>query len=124
MAVTILSEPVRPGEYLVSEHDGSFSRDVAVIAAGANLVPGTVLGKVTASGKLTILAPGASDGSQTAVAVLYGPANAAAADVKQTITARSSEVNGLVLTWPAGITNNQQTAAITQLASVGILVRS
>lgn len=123
MAVTILSEPIRPGEYLVSEHDGSFSREVAVIS-GANLVAGTVLGKVTASGKLVILAPGAGDGSQTAAAILYGPANAAAADVKQTITARSSEVNGLVLTWPAGITNNQQTTAIANLAAVGIIVRT
>jgi hypothetical protein len=50
-----------------------------VIAAGSGAVAArTVLGRVTASGKLVPHNPGASDGSQTAVAILVDAVNAAA----------------------------------------------
>lgn len=53
----------------------------ATIAAGADLVKGTILGRVTASGKLVAYTAGNSDGSQTPVAVLGENAAAATADV-------------------------------------------
>jgi hypothetical protein len=124
---TTIAEIVRPGEYLVSEAGGSRSREVAVIAGGvaAAYKPGTVMGKVTATGAMTILAPAAADGSQTAAAVYYGFGKPLAnGDLSVTVTARDAEVNGLLLTWPAGITANQQTAAIAQLAAQGIIVRT
>ena len=52
------------------------------IAAAANLVKGTVLGRISASGKLVAYASGNSDGSQNPVAVLMEDAAAASADVK------------------------------------------
>jgi len=52
----------------------------ATIAAGANLVKGTILGRITASGKLKAAAAASSDGSQTPVAVLMEDAAAAGAD--------------------------------------------
>lgn len=52
------------------------------IASGANLVKGTILGRVTASGRLKAYAPGNSDGSQNPVAVLLEDAAAATADVE------------------------------------------
>lgn len=51
------------------------------IASGADLVKGTILGRVTASGKLAAYASGNSDGSENPVAVLLDDAAAAAADV-------------------------------------------
>ncbi|WP_051284381.1 head decoration protein [Desulforegula conservatrix] len=51
------------------------------IASGADLVQGTILGRVTASGKLKAYASGSSDGSQVPVAVLLEVAAAASADV-------------------------------------------
>jgi uncharacterized protein YbjQ (UPF0145 family) len=52
------------------------------IVAGANLVKGTILGRITASGKLTAAAStNTDDGSRTAVAVLMEDAAAASADV-------------------------------------------
>ena len=51
------------------------------IEAGADLVRGAVLGRITANGKYVLSATAAGDGSETAVAVLAEDAAAAAADV-------------------------------------------
>lgn len=52
------------------------------IAAGAGVCPrGTVLGRITASGKLTKVNKAAVDGSQTVYAVLADPVDATSADV-------------------------------------------
>lgn len=120
----VAKEPIRPGEHVISEANGSRSREEVIIAAGANLPPATVLGRVTATKKYMRLAPGASDGTQTAAAVLYGDAFAATADVAATAHVRDSELNGQVLSWPTGITDNQKAAAITQLTALGIIIRN
>lgn len=118
------TEPMRTGEYIVSESNGSRSREVAVLIAGQNLKAGTVLGKITTGGKLTQHAPAASDGSQNAVAILYANVDATAADRSVTITARDTEVNGLCLTWASGINGTQQNAGIAALLVLGIIVRT
>ena len=55
------------------------------IAAAADLVKGTILGRVTASGKLAAYASGNVDGSETPIGVLLDDAAAAAADVEATV---------------------------------------
>ena len=64
--------------YLVSEANGTRSREVVTIAQGHKLPPGTVLGKVEATGKYVPVDPAngtgqgeTPDGSQTAMAVLF-----------------------------------------------------
>jgi hypothetical protein len=118
-----LNESNTLGDLLKYEAPNLFSRESITVAAGANLTLGTVLGRVTASGKYVILAPAASDGSQTASAVLLGDAAAASADAKGLILARHGIVADHALVWPGGITNAQKTAAIGQLEAKGILVR-
>lgn len=44
-----LTESKHPGEFLISEAPGYRSREEVTVASGANLVPGTVLGKNTSS---------------------------------------------------------------------------
>lgn len=51
------------------------------IGTAANLARGTLLGRITASGKYIRSLSAASDGSQTPVAILAHQADAAAADV-------------------------------------------
>jgi len=51
------------------------------IAAGADLVKGTILGRVTTGGKLTAAVATSVDGSEVPVAVLMEDAAAASADV-------------------------------------------
>ena len=72
--MTVLIEGRHPGEFLMSEANRQRSRGNITIASGAGIIaPGTVLGKVTASGKYVASAIGATNGSETAVAVaLYG----------------------------------------------------
>lgn len=74
--------------------------------------------------KFTQFAPAGQDGSQVASAVLYAAANAADNDVAATIHDRDCEVNGLVLVWPEGITDEEKTAAIANLAKRDVIVRS
>lgn len=123
MPTTVFTEPMRPGEHLVSEVTTQ-SREVGIVAQGAAYPPGTVMGRITASGKLTQLAPAATDGSQTPVAILYGRVDATAADAPATVNVRLSEVNGICLTWPTGITVQQQAAALASLSAAGIQVRT
>ena len=116
--------------YLVSEANGTRSRDVVTLAEGVVRNPGTVLGKVAATGKYVPVDPAngtgegeTPDGSHIAVAVLFAAVHATAGDKPAVITARDAEVEAAALIWPAAITPTQKTAALGQLAAVGIVAR-
>ncbi len=77
---------------------------------------------MTADKKLTGLAPGASDGTQTAMAILAGDVDATASDEPCVIVVHAEAISeGLI--WPEGITVLQKTAAVAQLQAVGIYVK-
>ncbi|MCW4114749.1 head decoration protein [Aurantimonas sp. MSK8Z-1] len=124
---TVLTEDRFSGaaHYIVSEAAGMYrSREQGVVASGSGVLkPGAVLGKVTASGKFKPLAPGASDGTQTAAAILWEGCDATSGDVRRTLTVRDTEVHADVLVWAAGVTDAQKTAAMASLAAVGIIGR-
>lgn len=97
---------------------GDFPRvtESVTIASGAGVLPrGTVLGKVTASGKYLKSASGASDGSQTPDRILLEPVDATAADVVAP-TLLSGEVNGAALTLGTGHTLASITAGLRNLS--------
>ncbi len=71
--MTIKKEPIHAGEFLLSEGAGNISRESINIAAGPALYPGQVLGLVTATSEFAPYAPAAEDGTQAAVAILFGP---------------------------------------------------
>ena len=72
------------GKALIAK--GSPVRKKVTIAAGNDLVAGTILGRITASRKFKrSLIGDADDGSRTAIAVLLEDAPAAAADVEAVI---------------------------------------
>lgn len=112
-------------EVLLSEANGYRSREKVTLVAGQNLTMGAVLGKITASGKYKIadnVTP-ASDGSQTAVAVLLRDCDASGGDAEAVIIARDAEVKKDLLTYVAGSDANDIAAINAQLAAVGIIVR-
>lgn len=76
---------------------------LVTIAAGADLVRGAVLGRVTADGKFLLSASAAVDGSEVPDAVLAEDALAAAADV-QAVVYFSGDFNETALTLGAGHT--------------------
>jgi hypothetical protein len=119
----VQSESNYLGDWLKFEEDNLYSRDEVTVASGQNLATGAVIGIITASGKVTQLAPGASDGSQNAAGVLLRAVDASAADKPGAIIARHAICSDKGLIWPGSITGPQKTAAISQLRSLGILVR-
>jgi len=121
--MAILTERNHPGCFMVSEARGTRSREAITVAAGEGLGAGTVLGRITSTGEYAALDPDATDGSQTAVAVLYAAVDASAAAAPGVAVARSAEVNAAELVWPEGITPAQQAAAVADLAAAGIITR-
>lgn len=114
---------------ILTEANGHRSRANITVAAGAGiLAPNTVLGQITATGankgKYRAASPDATDGSQTAVAVLLYGVDASAGDVWVAGLVRDAEVNGKTLVYDPSIsTQALRLAANTQLAAAGILVR-
>jgi len=125
--MTILTEGRHAGVFLVWEAFRDYTREVITVATGgANplLEPGTALGKITASGKYAAHDPAAVDGTKTAVAVLWGPADATLADATAVALLRGPAIvntNDLVFTGTP--TAPEITAAHTALAAQGILTR-
>lgn len=108
-----------------TEGPNRYSRDEVTILSGVGkIIPGTVLGKVTASGKYKAVTPGASDGTEVASRISLQHADATSADAPRTVVlSRMAEVVAQALVWPVGITNNQKTAALAQLETAGIVAR-
>jgi len=107
------------------EGKNRYSRDDDTLAAGSGVVEcGTVLGRVTETGKYMPLAPAADDGSQTAAAIILQHADATSADVIVVNLKRRAQVVMQALVWPAGITGPQMTAALGSLETLGIVART
>jgi hypothetical protein len=121
--VAAKSEPNYLADWLKFEEDNLYSRDQVTVASGQNLKTGTVVGIITATGKATQLAPSANDGSENAAGVLIGDVDASAADTPGVIIARHAICSDKGLVWPSGITGPQKNTALSQLKSLGILVR-
>lgn len=112
-----LTETLHTAEFLVSEASGTRSREMVTIdAAAAALLPGQVLGKITASGKYVAYNNGAVDGSEVAAAILYSAVPDSAADQKATVIVRHAEVDESLLT-------GLDATGKTDLAALGIVMR-
>lgn len=130
---TVLTEGKRPGSFIMAEQAGAgaMSREVITIKGGAGgagvVAPGTVLGKITATGKY-IPSPASevagSEGAEVATAInIYG-VDATAADVEVTAIVRLATVNGHELTYDASRNlAGEQLAARVDLAAEDIIVR-
>lgn len=123
--MALLETAIVASDWLKSEGESSRSRDTAIIASGSGkLVSGTVLAKVTASGKYVPAAASGSDGSQTAAAILVFPVDATSADAKAVIVSRHAVVSHAGLTYGASINDaTKRAAANGQLGATGIIVR-
>lgn len=106
------------------EGKNRYSRDTDTLASGSGKVKvGAVLGKVAASGKFKPLAPGASDGTQIAAAIILQYSDATDADQSVVNLKRRAQVVLQELVWPSGITDPQKKTALDQLAALGIIAR-
>lgn len=118
------TEPSRPLAFLLYEEE-MLSRDALTIASGAGVVKaGTVLGKITASGKYTPYDDGLANGAQTANAINCYEVDATSADVEVTCITRLAAVKTSALQWHAAADAAAKTAAYTALAALNIIARS
>ena len=126
--MTTFTEGRHATEGLLSEANFHRSRDNITIAAGAGIIlPGQVLGKVTASGKYVPSANASvtgEEGAEVAKAIaLYG-CDASTEDQKISAITRDAEWNGHTLSYDATVDDATKKAAKTaQLAAQGIIAR-
>lgn len=113
-------------DWLKHELDPRLFRETVTVVSGAgNLATGSVLGIITASGKYKRHVSGATDGTQTAVAVLLSPVDATSGDQKAVVVTGHCEIAALELTWDATVDNNtKKNAGLAQLRAKEFHVRA
>ena len=122
-------EPPRLSGLIKLEEDPSYCREEVTVLAGSGsdrvLTIGTVLGRLTATGKVVDLALTGTDGSQTVYGVLVTNTTAPdGVDATGVALVRGPAiVADLALVYPTGATTNQKTTINTALAGLGIVVR-
>ena len=120
----VITEGLNLGDLLKYEAPNLYSRDRVTVAAGQNLGLGTVVGIETATGKVKVIDPAATDGSEIAVGVLATSVDASLIDREDGILiARHAVVADHALTWPAGLAPAAKATALAQLKAAGVLVR-
>jgi hypothetical protein len=116
------------GDLLKYELNGSYCREAVTLKSGTSYALGSVLGKITASGKYC-LSPVAEvvgdEGAETAVAVLIEAVDATAADRSGLVVARGPAiVSKAALVFDASVDQPAEKAAkFSQLAAAGLVPR-
>jgi len=120
-----LTEGPHAGGFLVWEALRDYCRETLTIASGTPaLEPGTVLGKITASGKYAAHDPGATNGTETAVAVVWDKVDASGGDAPAVAVVRGPAiVNRHDLVFAGTPTAAEIAAAHADLLGQGIVVR-
>lgn len=121
---TNLTEKRKDGHAVLSEANGSRSREQETLLMGENLEAGAILGKITASSKLKLRDPASVDGSEVAYGILWNKTDATDADAQVTIIARDAEVAQDDLTYHDGATTGEKATAVAELADLGIIGRA
>jgi hypothetical protein len=126
--MTTLTMSPTQGDVLKYELNPNYSRETVTLKSGTSYKIGSVLGKITASGKYR-LSPAAAvtgdEGAETAVAVLIAAVDATAADKPGIVVARGPAiVSKAALVFDASIDQPaEKTAKHAQLAAAGLVPR-
>lgn len=112
------------GHFISGDCDPNISNEHITLKANAgNLPAGQVLGKLTVGGQYAAHDPDAEDGTEDAVAILWGARENRATAQRASATFRHAVANGNALTMKTGISNNDRDAAIAALAAQHLMVR-
>lgn len=115
--MTALTEGHHASEFILSEGNGTISRENGTLASGQNLAAGTVLQGPTSA--MTRLAA-----DETAIGVLINAVDASAGAKPASYLARYGEVLGSELTYAAETTGTDEAVTgAASLALLGIIVR-
>ena len=121
----VLTEPPSMGDVLKYEVNPNYTREVVTLLAGMPYPVGSVLGKITASGKFTLSPATGADGSQVATAVLLYAVDATLADAVGIVVARGPAiVSRAALAYDTTVDDGAKiTTKIGQLAASGSIAR-
>lgn len=119
------SEKRGAGIHVVSEGNGSISREQVTVAEGSDVLEaGTIMAVVDGAFiPVALTAESEPTGSENAVAVLFGPVDATDDDVRAVVHARYCEVMGSELIYPEGANDMRIAEINADLAAFGIIVR-
>ena len=126
--MTTLTMSPTLGDLLKLELNASYCRETVTLKSGTKYALGSVLGKITASGKYR-LSPAAAvtgdEGAETAIAVLIETVDATAADKTGLVVARGPAIlSKAALVFDASVDQpGEKTAKHAQLAAVGLVPR-
>ncbi|KPP82414.1 MAG: Bacteriophage lambda head decoration protein D [Rhodobacteraceae bacterium HLUCCO07] len=123
--MSVLTQPPSMGDVLKYEVNPNYTREIVTLLEGMPYPVGSVLGKISASGKYKLATSGGTDGAQTAVAVLLYAVDATLADATGIVVARGpSIVSREGLAYDASVDDSAKiTTKLGQLAAVGIIAR-
>lgn len=126
--MAVYNEANLPLEFLTyAVWDGHYSfEEVTLTASQGDLVPGTVLAKVTATGNYVPYdddANAGTPGAGVAAGILCYAAPNSGSTQKVTIVARHAVVKSAMLTWEASNDSTEKAAGVADMLAIGILVR-
>jgi hypothetical protein len=124
-----LSEGQYTGEFILSESPATISRDnvTVTVAASTKQKAGSVLAKLSGTGKYVEYDNAGTDGSAVAAGILYSELDNSAdsnpADFTGVIINFAAEVRKADLQWFSGVQASDKTAAYADLAALGVKAR-
>lgn len=136
--LTIIEPGADTGEFIVEDPDGiNIGRGTVASAFSAggmaftladgstDFVAGDAFDITVAagSGKVVEHDPAGTNGSEVAAGILFGAVDASAADKAGVIIARDAEVNLAELVYKTAMSGGNQTLALADLATLGIIAR-
>lgn len=121
----VLTQPPTMGDVLKYEVNPNYTRETVPLLAGMAYPVGSVLGRITASGKYKLATSGGTDGAQTAGAVLLYAVDATPGDAVGVVLVRGPAiVSREALAYDGTIDDATKIATkISQLAALGIIAR-
>ena len=110
------------GDFLLFEEDAFYSRELVTVVSGAGVLhPGTVVGKITASGKVDYAKDGESNGLENPIGVLAFSVDATSADAEAVIINRHATVSLPGLIFDSTVDNDtKRNAMLDALLALGI----
>jgi hypothetical protein len=123
--MTVLTQPPGMGDVLKYEVNPNYTRETVTLLTGMPYPVGSVLGRVTASGKYTLSPDTGTDGSETAAAVLLYAVDATLADAVGVVLVRGPAiVSRAALAYDGTVDDTGKiTTKIGQIAALGIIPR-
>ena len=121
----VLTQPPTMGDVLKYEVNPNYTRETVPLLAGMAYPVGSVLGRITASGKYKLATSGGTDGAQTAGAVLLYAVDATPGDAVGVVLVRGPAiVSRAALAYDGTVDDATKiTTKISQLAALGIIAR-